>query len=386
MHIRLAPRGLLLGLLLLVAAPVVPAGAADSRGVATQGGWWNRLQGPADGEPDGNAIRPLIPAVPSAPNVPADAIATSGGAGQVDKVAAVGIDLDLADGARVEGLTLRLKESTAGGANVGAEGAGVVACPATTPWGPVENGAWRDRPAVDCTIGSVDGVRTDDGTWTFDLTAIGRLWGDPFAPLPHNGVVLSVEPAATPAPVQVSWLDVDSGQVVLELVATPGAPLPEGSDDPAAPGPLAAPPADPASPPQTGSAAGMAISPAPVGGPAPDPPALASGRPVSAPPDPSAGGTVGSAAPGGPDPDPPAPVAPAPAARTRSAVDFWEQVPTPTALFVPAALGLAVLIGVTLGPAGRPSPAFAREGGLSRALARRSGDGDDEPRPPAARP
>src|SRR5688572_3393849 len=209
---RRACRALAIGLLLLVATPVVPAGAADSRGAASQDGWWNRLQGPADGEPEGNGLRPLVPAIPRPPNVPADAIATSGGAGQVDKVAAVGIDVALSDGARVEQLTLRLKEATAGGANVGAEQARVLACPATTPWGPGPKCAWRDRPAADCGVASAEGVRSADGTWAFDLTALGRLWGDPFAPLAANGVVLSVDPASSSA-VQVSWFNLDSGQI-----------------------------------------------------------------------------------------------------------------------------------------------------------------------------
>src|SRR2546430_12516557 len=47
---------------------------------------------------------------------------------------------------------------------------------------------------------------------------------------------------------------------------------------------------------------------------------------------------------------PPAP--PGPVLRARPAVDFWEHVPTPTALLLPAAVGLAVLIGVVLGPTG----------------------------------
>ena len=167
------------GLLLLVTTPALPAGAADSRGAASQGGWWNRLQGPAEGEPEGNPLRPLVPAVPWPPNVPADAIATSGGAGQVDKVAAVGIDLALAEGATVDRLTLRLKESNAGGASLGAAQARVLACPATTFWVPAQNGAWRDRPAADCGQGAAEGVRAGDGTWTFDLTALarrGRAW------------------------------------------------------------------------------------------------------------------------------------------------------------------------------------------------------------------
>src|SRR5262245_2079017 len=100
---RARSHAVLLGLLLLAGGPVWPGrvAEAESRGGATQSGWWNRLQGPAEGEPDGNPVRPFIPATPKPPNVPADAIATSGGGGQVDKVAAVGIDLALADGATV---------------------------------------------------------------------------------------------------------------------------------------------------------------------------------------------------------------------------------------------------------------------------------------------
>jgi len=62
--------------------------------------------------------------------------------------------------------------------------------------------------------------------------------------------------------------------------------------------------------------------------------------------------------------------------RADPAVGFWEEIPTPIALLVPVAAGLVVLIGVVLGPVGRPSPVFRREGGLSRALARRAPGGD----------
>ena len=93
-----------------------------------------------------------------------------------------------------------------------------------------------------------------------------------------------------------------------------------------------------------------------------------------------------AAAPAGPEPVPPAPAAPAPETGGRAAVDFWESVPTPTALLIPVVLGLAVLIGLVLGPGGRPTPAIAREGGLSRALARRSRADEDGLRTPAARP
>ncbi|HEV7865318.1 MAG TPA: hypothetical protein VGR20_21660, partial [Acidimicrobiia bacterium] len=192
-----------LGLLLLAAGPAWPARAADpgaaagSRGAATQDGWWNRLQGPVEGEPDGNPVRPLVPAVPKPPNVPADAIAAGATTGQVDKVAAVGIDLVLADGATLDGLTLRLKEAPGNGANLGAKEAKVTACPATIPWGPGQNAAWRERPTFDCRLGSADGTRAEDGTWTFDLTGIAQLWADTPPSLAPNGVVLSIDPAGS---------------------------------------------------------------------------------------------------------------------------------------------------------------------------------------------
>jgi len=74
------------------------------------------------------------------------------------------------------------------------------------------------------------------------------------------------------------------------------------------------------------------------------------------------------------------------AVAARPAVGFWEHVPTPSALLVPVAAGLAVLVSLLLGPLGRPSPVFRREGGLSRALARRAAaDGRAGLGPPAVR-
>jgi len=380
-------------------APVASAraagSAAESRGAPTQDGWWNRLQGPAEGEPEGNPVRPLVPPVPKPPNVPGDTIVTSAGAGQVDKVAAVGIGLALADGATLDGLTLRLKESPVNGANVGSEGAKVTACPATVPWGPAQNAAWGERPTADCRLASADGTRAADGTWTFDLTAIGRLWVDPpggsgaspdraAAPLAPDGVVLSVDPAGSPSPVQVSWLNFDSGNVAVELTATPAAVAATGAG-PTAPEPVAAafPALAPAQPSLDGAADSRSF-PASGGGYSTDPFAYPSGQATFAAAAPSGSGTG----------LPPAPaevalaVSPGrqgPILRARPAVDFWEHVPASTALLVPVALVLAVLIGVVLGPTARPSAVFRREGGLSRALARRGpGARDLGLRPPTA--
>jgi hypothetical protein len=363
---------LALGLLFLLSAPAAPAQAAESRGAATQDGWWNRLQGPQEGEPEGNPIRPLVPAIPKAPNVPADAIAAGATAGQVDKVAAVGIDLALADGASLDGLVLRLKESEANGANVGADKTKVVACPATGPWGSGQNAAWRDRPVADCSLGSAEGSRAADGTWTFDLAAIGRLWADPFAPLAAYGVVLSVDPAGSPSSVQVSWLNFDSGGVAVELAATPAVPGAAADGGPVAPEPAAAGAAT-ASGPSHDSAAGSRAFPAAGSGAAAGSPAYPSGPAADAVSPATSEGPASGAPPESPaEATLAAPDRPGPALQARPAVNFWEHVPAPTALLVPVALGLAVLVSVTLGPAGRPSPVFRREGGLSRALARRS--------------
>lgn len=363
-----------LAVLFLVSASAVPAQAVESRGAATYDGWWNRLQGPQDGEPAGNPIRPVVPALPKPPNVPADAISAGATAGQPDKVAAVGIDVALADGATLDRLVLRLEESGAGGANVGADKAKVLACPATAPWGPGQNANWQDRPVADCSLGSAEGVRSEDGVWAFDLVAIGRLWADPFAPLPAHGVVLSVDPAASQSPVQVSWLNLETGKVGLEVAATPPA---GGTTDggPYSADPAAVVPAETASgtPPDT-SADSRAF---------PSTGAGATGTPDDAIGSGAGAGTTTPAASDtaaiGVTPESPpeaalnaVPDRPSGVLRSRRGVDFWERLPTPTALLIPVALGLALLVGVTLGPAGRPSPVFRREGGLSRALARRN--------------
>jgi hypothetical protein len=374
-------RAAVLGLLLLVSAPVVPASASDDRAAATQDGWWNRLQGPADGEPEGNPVRPLVPALPKPPTVPADAIAAGVTAGQVDKVAAVGLDVALADGARIESLTLRLKESPAGGANVGADKATVIACPATAPWGSGQNAAWRDRPAADCQLGSAEGVRAADGTWTFDLGDIGRQWTDPFAPLAADGVVLTLDPAASPSSAQISWVSYEAGGVAVDLVVAPVGGGSAAGDSPAASAPVTAAAAPPPPSPPLDSATGAEAVRAGNDGLSADPLAYPYGRPASP-----------AGTPAGPDltqpdtvPEPPAEVtlaAPAatsgPAPQARPAVDFWENVPAPTALLIPVAVGLAVVVGVTLGPGGRPAPVLRRQGGLSRALARRSAAGRDD--------
>jgi hypothetical protein len=360
--------------MLVVTAPLRPAVALEAgpngTAAATQDGWWNRLQGPQEGEPEGNPLRPVLPPLPAPPTVPGDAIAVAVAAGQPVLVAAVGIEVALPPGALVESLKLILKESASG--NINSTGAKVLACPATTPWGPAKNAAWRDRPQADCSLGQVEGTRAEDGTWTFDLTALASQWADPlaFAPLAQNGVVLGLDAAASPAPTQVAWSDFDTGQVVVEMVATviPGAA--SGSEFFPTPGfaesgsaftevPYAAPEFIPAD-------AGTAFS---------DPLAFSTGQPTFAgyepvlpnPPVPEATTTLVAAP----------PVAAAGTLQAQPVVGFWEDIPAPTALLLPVALGLALLVGLTLGPGGRPLPSWPRAGGLTRALARRRPGGGD---------
>lgn len=361
-----------LAVLFLISASAVPAQATESRGAVTQDGWWNRLQGPQEGEPEGNPIRPLFPALPKPPNVPADAISAGATAGQVDKVAAVGIDVVLAPGATLDRLVLRLKESDANGANVGADKAKVLACPATSPWGTGQNANWRDRPVADCSLGSAEGARAADGIWTFDLAAVGRLWADPFAPLPAYGVVLSVDPAASPSSVQVSWLNFETGSVAVELAATPPGPGAAADGGLIATEPTAAPAATASGPSLDSTAASRALPSTGFG--AVGTPAYPTGTGADVETTSAAESSASGATPESPAETTlnAAPDRPAPVLQSRRAVGFWERVPTPTALLVPIALGLALLVSVTLGPAGRPSPVFRREGGLSRALARRN--------------
>ena len=355
-----------------------PAGALDAgpsgAAAATQDGWWNRLQGAQEGEPE-NPVRPLVPPAPAPPTIPGDTIVAGAALGQQTWVAAVGIEVALPPGGLVDALTLRLKESPSGGANLNPETAKVSACPAVIPWGPAKNAAWRDRPEADCTLASAEGVRAEDGTWSFDLTGVAQLWTDPFAPLAQNGVVLSVDPAASPGVTQVAWLDYDSGNVIVELLASV---VPEPAFGPDVPPATAA------------GGVPMQATEAAFGPTAELPPPV----PVDAGPlftDPFAftggGGSflppLTTDVPVFTEPETPAALAAAPQApsqppgrRAQPAVGFWENVPAAVALLAPVALGLALLVGLALGPSGRPLPVWGRAGGLSRALARRSSGGN----------
>lgn len=362
--------------LALTAAPVWPAGADDAASAgtatATQDGWWNRVQGPQEGEP-ANPIRTLVPRLPAPPTVPATAIAVSSILGTPDKVAAVGLDVAIPDGGTIDSLKLVLQEATGAGASQNNTTAKVLACPVTAPWGPDKNASWVDRPQADCGVAKAEGVRADDGTWIFDLTSMGTRWSDPFAPLAQNGVVLFVDTAGALGPVQVSWVDLDSGGITTELLAQPGTP--SLAEAPASTGSRAGPeefaPAEPVTeiPFEVPPAETPVTEPVLADAYAYSDGSFSSGygtpAPIDLPAAPEQATLV--AAPRAESADDVLPM--------RPAVGFWEEVPAPTVLLVPAALGSALLIGVLLGPAGRPLPVWPRAGGLTRALARRDAGG-----------
>lgn len=65
------------------------------------------------------------------------------------------------------------------------EPTGIEACPVTQPWEPGENQEAEQLPERDCAFGT-NGVRGEDGTWTFDLTFAMQAWLE--GTIPNHGV------------------------------------------------------------------------------------------------------------------------------------------------------------------------------------------------------
>jgi hypothetical protein len=319
------------GLVALALAPVAATTAAQASGVhADSEGWWNT--GPS--LPVTLPPSPLgtLPAAP-APDVPDGSVPVAMRLGQAARVGAIGIVVDAEKGSQVNGLTLTLQEADATGQQ--GTGAKVRACPITDFLQPEANGPAEDIPQEDCDTAHADGVRNDDGTWTFDLTAIAAAWLDPFGTLSPNGIRL--DPVGDPpATFQVAFTGFEDATLQADI--TPGAP----AEDPFA----------------TGSAGGAgAFDLGSVG---------------------TTGGTD-FAAPSAQAPTVAAPTTQAPkaAAPTRSepaasrAGQTFGNWPLAVVLLLVAAVALALAAAWTLGPAGRNRPDLARrQGGVSRALNR----------------
>jgi hypothetical protein len=213
------------GLALVAAAVVVvavPIGAAwaasDPSGqVSTVSqGWWNQA-GPPVATPE-TPLGGLVaaPAVP-APDVPEGTVPVAMRLGQVQRVGAIGMTFDAPIGTRVDRLVLRLKESGDTLAQQGS-GAAVRACPITDFLVPEDNGPSTNAPKADCALATVDGVRGEDGTWTFDLTPIGQAWAS--GALSVNGIRL--EPVgAAPATFQVAFTGYADAAIEADLAPGP---------------------------------------------------------------------------------------------------------------------------------------------------------------------
>jgi hypothetical protein len=194
------------GVVALVVAPISATWAqttSPSPGVSAQSqGWWGELGLGGVPSVPSNPLAGLAPTpAPPAPDVPQGSVPVSMLAGQVNRVGAIGITMDGGVGAHVDKLILHLKESTAPLAEQGT-GAAVRACPITDFLVPEDNGQAANTPAEDCDVAHADGVRGDDGTWTFDLTSIGQAWAS--GAVSVNGFRL--DPVGTaPATFQVAF-------------------------------------------------------------------------------------------------------------------------------------------------------------------------------------
>lgn len=321
-----------------LAAPAFPPAAAQTASVAAdRDGWWNRAKG-------GNL--PLTsPSVPFP--VPPNGLAVAASNGEPEKAAAVGIRLDVDPGA-FRRLILNLKESTSNGASVGVQVAAIKACAIEADWTPAKDGTWPPPTAATDT-GCTNGARSTEGVWSFDLSGIALRWLE--GGLAQNGVLL-VENANPPASFQVVWGDRTTPELTLGLDVAVEEGAPEASAPEAAgPGPATD------EGPRSGGGSGFGSTTATFGFSGGD--AFATGVPQ----DP------------GPAPAPAAPVVPAPApapAHPSQPISVGENIPAAAVLLGPMALFLAGLAAYSLGPAGNPSPlTIRREGGVSRALARR---------------
>lgn len=321
-----------------VAASLPVAAHAQGTSTLTQDGWWNRLQGPLSAGPAQEPANPLRgtvnPQLPAPPTVPGNALAVGGTNAEPTSVAAVGFILDDTPGAIVSQLVLKLKEAPGSG-NQNAEGAKIAACPITSFWAGARNAAWADRPAFECADpGAVLGQRGADGTWSFDLTALGQSYVDEL--LDQNGVAIAPVVGAA-EPFQVTFLDIASGGVTVEYSATP-AVLDTATGD------FMTPVID-----DSGTGA-------PLGDPTFEAPLSGDDLPIAEQPP----QVLPGAAPE---------VAVAPAAPVAAVGDLG--IPKIALVLIPLALVVAAGLAYVLGPAGRPEPSGRRSGGVTRALAAR---------------
>lgn len=335
-----------LALALALAHPSAALAATEGATI-DKTGWWNRA--------NSTTPTPAGPVtVPPPPGVPEGDLTVGRLGDEPTAIAAVGIQPEEGPGATVESFTLTLREDPDAEANQSTDEAAIVACPITSFWAGGENGTWETRPEHDCAAASAPGVRAEDGTWTFDLAAIGALWFDTFGTVRPDGVVL-VPDEGTEGSFRVVWQGGDA--IDVELRAEPG----EAEDDPFAAPPTVDPPSD----------AGLSSGPSGGGSSLFSPPRVTTPPAVAPPPAVDAGPVTAAPEPGTTDDE----LAGAPVAtdepRGTRAGTLIGNLPPAGLLLVPVGLATVLAMSYWLGPAGQPSTTD-RRGGVSRALALRA--------------
>ena len=332
---QLLKRLLKLGLVLaVVMGPASPA-AADTSVAVSGGSWYWASQVPGVPPVGGQNIGQ--PAALPAPDVPNGDFPVSARAGVSDKETYLHIDATGITGATVTKLVLTLSEDAAA-QNLGADTAAIKAVPVT---GYFENGSaarpYEEKPPV--ADGPVaKGVRTADGKWAFDITAIASQWAD--GTLANNGVALVPDASANPG-------------TTFQVVWSGSSPPPTTSGE-VVPGTASS---------DTGPSAGDTLVPSDTGG------GTSAPAPVAVEPDFSTPVTT-------PSQPPPAATSSGKASpqtgRRAAATRTKGASKTAPAAFFLAAVAVLALLGagaVALGDWGDPSP--ERRGSVLRALERR---------------
>lgn len=328
-----------------LATPSTPVAEAQtgSKAGATidQTGWWSQTNAVPASPVPGVTLPPVT--VPAPPSVPAGTIAIGATAGQIDKVAAVGIAPEVTDGV-VDHAILTVAEAANGQQlnNTGSE-AVIVGCPITQFWVGGPNGQWSNVPPNSCTSGKVVGTRSPDGVWTFDLTLIAAQWLTAGALAPNGVVLLPEVPSPSGATFQVV-LNGDPSSIGIDLAASPPAPS------------------------TTAAAAAPAATTAPASGGGSPPPVTGATPETTAVPTATTAAVVKTATPVG---------------DSRSD-KILGNLPAAVILLALLALIVGILLMVALGPLGEPATGIAREGGVSRALAARERAATDIAKPKLA--
>lgn len=339
----------------LIGATMIPAFAEVDPanvegGTVDKTGWWSQANTRID-----NPTGPIT--VPPPPGIPEDrlVVGVAGGTASTSTedsdaataMSAIGFLPEAERGDTLSSFTFSIDESDDPANQPGPDPA-VAACPIISFWAGGENGTWDTKPEWDCEVARADGTR-DDGSWTFDLSPIGRAWLDPFGTVAADGFVL-VNGNEEPAAFQVLF-DPSTVEVALTFE-----PAPDAADDPFE---------IPDAPTDVPGPTGNFSAPSPSTG---NPSTFGGGSDVVVDsPSPS---TPESAATDAPADVPTIDSEPA-ANRASNAGVVFGNFPGGLPFLVIAFGGILVLMGLALGPMGEPTT-HTRQRGVSRALEARA--------------